>query len=241
MSGDIMGRIPKETIDKIIESSDIVDVISEFVSLKRTGRGYSGVCPFHNDKGPSLSVSQDKQLYHCFGCGASGNVIGFIMQIRNLDYVDAIRYLADRSNIKIEEKEYSPEEKIKEDKKDAIYEINIMAARNFFGNLYKNANALEYFKNRGIDDKTLKRFGLGYSTSEWDDLYRYLKSKNYSDHLILEAGLILSKKSSGYYDRFRNRVMFPVFDVKGRVVGFGGRVMDDSKPKYLNSPEFPVN
>jgi len=236
-----MGRIPKETIDRIIQSSDIVDVISEFVSLKRTGRGYSGVCPFHNDKGPSLSVSQDKQLYHCFGCGASGNVVGFIMQIRNLDYVDALRYLADRSNIKIEEREYSPEEKKKQDIKDAIYEINILAARKFFGNLYKNASALEYFKNRGIDDKTLKRFGLGFSTPEWDDLYRFLKSKNYSDELILQAGLVLpKKKTSGYYDRFINRVMFPVFDVKGRVIGFGGRVLDDSKPKYLNSPETPV-
>jgi DNA primase len=241
MSGDTMGLIPKETVDRIIQSSDIVDVISEFVSLKRTGRGYSGVCPFHNDKGPSLSVSQDKQLYHCFGCGASGNVVGFIMQIRNMDYVDAIRYLADRSNIKIEEKEYSPEEKKKEDIKEAIYEINILAARKFFANLYKNVNALEYFKNRGIDDKTLKRFGLGFSTSEWEDLYRFLKSKNYSDELILQAGLVIpKKKTSGYFDRFRNRAMFPVFDVKGRVIGFGGRVMDNSKPKYLNSPETPV-
>lgn len=241
MSGDTMGRIPKETIDRIIQSSDIVDVISEFVPLKRTGREYSGVCPFHNDKGPSLSVSQDKQLYHCFGCGASGNVVSFIMQIRNMDYVDAIRYLAERSNIKIEEKEYNPEEKKREDIKEAIYEINILVARKFFANLYKNDNALEYFKNRGIDDKTLKRFGLGYSTPEWDDLYRFLKSKNYSDELILQAGLVIpKKKTTGYYDRFRNRVMFPVFDVKGRVIGFGGRVMDDSKPKYLNSPETPV-
>ncbi len=235
-----MGRIPKETIDRIIQSNDIVDVISEFVSLKRTGRGYSGICPFHNDKGPSLSISQDKQLYHCFGCGASGNVVGFIMQIRNLDYVDAIRYLADRANVKVEEREYDPEEKKREDKKEAIYEMNILAARKFFGNLYKNTNALEYFKNRGIDDKTLKRFGLGYSTSAWEDLYSFLKSKNYSDQLILEAGLVLPKKSSGFYDRFRNRVMFPVFDVKGRVIGFGGRVLDNSKPKYLNSPETPV-
>lgn len=234
-----MGRISEKNIEKIIEANNIVDVISEFVPLKRAGRNYMGVCPFHGDKGPSMSVSEEKQLYHCFGCGASGNAIGFVMKIRNLDFVDALKYLADRAGIVVETEYESPEKKKLETLKEKIYSINIETARFFFNNLKVNSESLKYFRNRKIDDKTIKKFGLGYSLDSWDALYNHLKNKGFNNEIIEKAGLIL-KKQNGYYDRFRNRVMFPVFDIKGRVVGFGGRVLDQSKPKYLNSPETPV-
>lgn len=241
MIGDYMGRIPEETIDKVIQYSDIIDVISEFVPLKRSGRNYMGVCPFHSDKGPSLSVSKEKQLYHCFGCGASGNVVGFIMRLRNMEYINAVKFLADRSNIPIEEEELDPKKKAEKHLKDALFEINIEAARFFYSNLLRNEEALNYFKNRNIDEKTIKRFGLGYSLNSWDGILNYLVKKGYSKEHIFKAGLIIKDNNKNrFYDRFRNRIMFPVFDIKGRVIGFGGRVFDDSKPKYLNSPETPV-
>lgn len=234
-----MGLIPEDLIQKIIESNDIVDVISEFVPLKKTGKNYMGVCPFHGDKGPSLSVSQEKQLFHCFGCGASGNTVGFIMKIRNLEYIDAIRYLADRAGIKIVEEESNPKARELSILRNKVYEINIQAARYFYYNLSRNKTALEYFKNRGVTIETIKRFGLGYSGN---NLIQYLKSKGFSEKLIFTAGLSLKEKNgnNNYYERFRRRVMFPVIDAKGKVIGFGGRVLDNSKPKYLNSPETPV-
>lgn len=234
-----MARISEESIEKIIESNDIVDVISEFVSLKKTGRGYMGVCPFHNDKGPSLSVSQEKQLYHCFGCGASGNIVGFIMKIRNLDYIDAIKYLGERAGIKIETEQQDPQKLKTEAVRNDVFQINIEAARYFLSNLFNIRKAYDYFEKRGIDEKTIKKFGLGYSLDSYEGLYKYLKNKGFKEEFILKAGLV-SKKEDRVYDRFRNRVMFPVFDVKTRIIGFGGRVLDDSKPKYLNSPETPV-
>lgn len=233
-----MGRIPKDIIEKIIERSDIVDVVSEFVPLKRSGRGYMGVCPFHNDKGPSLSVSQDKQLFHCFGCGASGNVIGFIMKIKNYDYIEAIEYLSDRANIPIEfsnDKKSDKENEIKE----LIYKANIEAARFYFSNLKISKKAIDYLKGRNVDSSTIIKFGIGYSKESWNSLYTYLKSKGFNDEILLKSGLVL-KSEKDFYDRFRNRIMFPVIDIKGRIIGFGGRVLDDSKPKYLNSPETPV-
>ncbi|SEF73952.1 DNA primase [Caloramator fervidus] len=226
-------RIPEQVIDMIIQKNDIVEVISEYVSLKRVGKGYMGVCPFHNDKGPSLSVSPDKQLFHCFGCGAAGNVVGFIMRIRNLEFIDAIKYLADRVNIPLDANSY------KNSEVEKIYEINILAARYFYSNLQQNGDKVKYLLDRGLDIKTIKRFGLGYSLNSYTSLLDYLKKKGYNEDLLLKAGLVL-KGGKGYYDRFRNRIMFPVFDYKGRVIGFGGRVLDDSKPKYLNSPETPV-
>lgn len=236
-----MGRIPEETIEKIIQSNNIVDVISEFVPLKKTGHNYMGVCPFHNDKGPSLSVSMEKGVYHCFGCGASGNAITFIMKIRNLEYIDAVRYLADRAGIIIYDEESASNENSKEIKlKEKLYKINIDAARFFHSNLFKNKKPYNYLVNRKIDESIIKRFGLGYSLNEWDSLYSYLKKIGYEDELIFISGLVLKSKNNTYYDRFRNRIMFPVFDNKGRIIGFGGRVLDDSKPKYLNSPETPV-
>ena len=236
-----MGRIPEETIEKIIQNSDIIDVVSEFVPLKKSGRNYMGVCPFHSDKGPSLSISREKQLYHCFGCGASGNSVGFIMKLRNLEFIDAIKFLADKANITIDEVEYNPQKLLEKALKEKIYEINIAAARFYYSNLLKNSNAFEYFTKRQLSEKTIKIFGLGYSLNEWDGLLKHLIKKGYSNDLILKSGLIVKDNNNNrYYDRFRNRIMFPVFDIKGKVIGFGGRVFDDSKPKYLNSPETPV-
>jgi DNA primase len=239
MSGDGMGRISEEVIDRIIQNNDIADIISEYVSLKRSGRGYMGVCPFHSDKGPSMSVSTEKQLYHCFGCGASGNAVGFIMRIRNLDFIDALKYLADRVGITIESEAVNNVTNKEKEYKNKIYQINLETARFFFKNLVNDKNAYEYLSKRGIEDRIIKKFGLGYSPKDWNQLNNYLRQKGYSDELILNAGLI-SKGKNGYYDKFRNRIIFPVFDVKGRVIGFGGRVTDDTKPKYLNSPETPV-
>lgn len=231
-----MSRIPEEIIKQIMEQNDIVDVVSEYVNLKRSGRGYMGVCPFHNDKGPSLSVSPDKQLFHCFGCGAAGNVVGFIMKIRNIEYLDALIYLADRVGINVEFTETDDDtHKFKE----RLYRANIEAARYFYGNLLKNSNALNYLYSRNINNKIINRFGLGYSLNEWDNLIKYLKSKGFTNEELITAGLVVNS-DKGIYDRFRNRIMFPIFDIKGRVVAFGGRVCDDSKPKYLNTSETPI-
>ncbi|MBZ4663123.1 MAG: primase [Caloramator sp.] len=228
-----MGRIPEDIINKIIEYNDIVDVISEYVKLKKVGRNYVGVCPFHNDKGPSLSVSPDKQLFHCFGCGAAGNTIGFIMKIRNYDYKDALLYLAERAGIDVSFDESKDKNK---DLKEKLYKINLEAARYFYNNLKSTKIALNYLYSRGIDNKIINRFGLGYSLNEWDALIKHLKNMGYSEEEMSLAGLLV-KSEKGIYDRFRNRIMFPIFDVKGRVIAFGGRVLDDSKPKYLNTSE----
>ncbi|WDU84157.1 CHC2 zinc finger domain-containing protein [Caloramator sp. Dgby_cultured_2] len=164
-------RIPEQVIDNIMQKNDIVDVISEYVSLKRVGRNFMGVCPFHNDKGPSLSVSPDKQLFHCFGCGAAGNVVGFIMKIRNLDYIDAIRFLADRVNITLDTSSN------KDTEIEKIYEINIQAARFFYNNLKQNSEKIKYLLNRGLDIKTIQKFGLGYSIDSYDGLINFLRKR----------------------------------------------------------------
>lgn len=228
-------QIPEDIIEKIKEQNDIVDIVSDSVRLKRSGRNFSGLCPFHNEKTPSFSVSQDKQIYKCFGCGEAGNVITFVMKTKNLPFMDAAKLLADRANIPLD-LEGGRKNPLSE-KKKLIYEINTEAARFFFSNLYKNSNAKQYFLRRGITEGTLKRFGLGYSLDGWHNLLKYLRSKGYNDAMIQEAGLAIKSEKGSVYDRFRNRVMFPVFDYKGKVIGFGGRVLDDSKPKYLNSPE----
>ncbi|MEG1287020.1 MAG: DNA primase [Clostridium sp.] len=229
-------QISEEVLEKIKEQSDIVDVISETVKLKRTGRNFSGLCPFHNEKSPSFSVSQDKQIYKCFGCGEAGNVITFIMKNKNLPFVDSVKYLAERVNIIIEDG--SGRGSKTTEKKDLICNVNVEAARFYFSNLMNTKGAKEYFLNRGIKEETIKKFGLGYSKDSWNNLIFYLRKKGFKDELLLEAGLIsTSEKTGNKYDRFRNRVMFPVFDYRGKVIAFGGRVLDDSKPKYLNSPE----
>lgn len=231
----------KDVIDRVIEESDIVDVISEYISLKKSGKNFKGLCPFHHEKTPSFSVSQDKQLYHCFGCHASGNVITFVMNIENVSFVEAVEMLAERAGILIDESKLTKEEYRKKKLKDEIYIINKLAAVYFYRRLYSKEGhaALKYLNDRGIDDKTIKKFGLGYSYSSGDNLFRYFKEQKYSEDMLLAAGLVL-KNSNGYYDRFKNRIMFPIIDEKNNVIGFGGRVLDKSLPKYLNSPETPI-
>lgn len=228
-------RITEETIERIKQENDIVDVISETVRLKRSGRNYIGLCPFHGEKSPSFSVSQDKQIYKCFGCGEAGNVLTFVMKQKNLNFVESCKLLAERANIPLNLGNGEESKVVK--KKELLYKINVEAARYFFSNLQVNQNAKEYFLNRGIKEITIKRFGLGYAKDGWQNLRMYLKKKGFSDSLMIEAGLVIKSEKGTIYDRFRNRVMFPVFDIKGNVIGFGGRVLDDSKPKYLNSPE----
>ncbi|MDO5038783.1 DNA primase [Clostridium sp.] len=228
-------RITEETIERIKQENDIVDVISDVVKLKRSGRNYMGLCPFHNEKSPSFSVSQDKQIYKCFGCGEAGNVLTFVMKQKNLNFIEACKLLAERANIPLSLGNGEESKVVK--KKNLLYKVNVAAARYFFSNLQRDSKAKEYFSNRGIKDLTIKRFGLGYSKDGWQNLRYYLNKQGFSDELILEAGLIIRSQKGTLYDRFRNRVMFPVFNIKGDVIGFGGRVLDDSKPKYLNSPE----
>ncbi|MFT5871956.1 MAG: DNA primase [Clostridium sp.] len=230
--------IAEDVIRKIKEQNDIVDVISERVKLKKAGRNYTGLCPFHNEKSPSFTVSQDKQIYKCFGCGEAGNVISYIMKDRNVTFPQAASILAERANISIE---IDNEEMIvQKDMHNKMYNINVEAARYFYDNLRKDKKASSYFTNRGIAEATMKKFGLGFSFDKWDGLLLFLKKKGYSELDLFNIGLIAKSPKGSYYDRFRNRIMFPVFDFKGSVIGFGGRVLDDSKPKYLNSPDTPL-
>ncbi|WP_123053014.1 DNA primase [Clostridium sp. JN-1] len=227
--------ISEDVVEKVKYSNDIVDVISETVKLKRSGKNYIGLCPFHNEKTPSFSVSIDKQIYKCFGCGEAGNVITFVMKTRNLTFPEAVESLADRANIDIQFKNKGSNSQKRSFQK--LYKINIETARYFFNCLQKNKLAKQYLFNRGITEYTIRKFGLGYSLVGWHNTINHLKIKGFTELDMLEAGLIIKGQKGSYYDRFRNRIMFPVFDYRGRVIGFGGRVMDDSKPKYLNSPE----
>ena len=228
-------NISEEIIQKVKDQNDIVDVISETVKLKRAGKYYSGLCPFHHEKSPSFTVTPEKQIYKCFGCGEAGNVITFIMKNKNLSFLDAVKFLAERANIPIIYTNGKDGNVV--DPREKMYKINVEAARYFFGNLRKSSKAISYFQGRGISDSTVKRFGLGFSLDNWNGLLNYLKTKGFTELDMLSAGLIIKSEKGNYYDRFRNRAMFPVFDYMGKVIGFGGRVLDDSKPKYLNSPE----
>ena len=229
-------QISEEILERIKNENDIVEVISETVRLKRSGRNFMGLCPFHNEKSPSFSVSQDKQIYKCFGCGEAGNVISFVMKNRNMSFLDAVKYLASRANITLELQNEKKDKSLQ--KKELLYRVNLEAGKFFFSNLMSNDTAKEYFLNRGIKLETIRSFGLGYANNSWNSLMNHLKRKNISEQLMIEAGLLsVNPEKNRKYDRFRNRVMFPVFDYRGKVIGFGGRVLDDSKPKYLNSPE----
>ncbi len=233
---------PDELIEEIRARNDIVDVISGYVRLQKKGSSYFGLCPFHNEKSPSFSVSRQKQMYYCFGCGAGGNVYTFLMEYENFSFMEAVKFLADRAGITLPEMEYSKEAKEKADLRAAILEVNKKAARYFYAQLKseRGKRAYSYLKDRGLSDETIKTFGLGYSNVLSDDLYQYLRSQGYSEELIRQAGLINTDEKKGVYDKFWNRVIFPIMDVNSRVLGFGGRVMGDGKPKYLNSPETPV-
>jgi DNA primase len=230
----------EQLISEIIEKNDIVDVISDYMSLKKSGTNYKSLCPFHSEKSPSFSVSSTKQIFNCFGCGVGGNVITFVQKIERLEFIEALKFLADRAGIEVTD--IKNEQQLKKlDLYKALYRINQETARFFYSNLNKSKAPMQYLKGRGLNDNTLKSFGLGYALNEWNSLMNYLRQKGFSQELMQKAGLIAkSEKSSGYYDKFRNRIMFPIIDLKGNVIAFGGRVLDDSKPKYLNSPETPI-
>ena len=230
---------PDEIIEEVRERNDIVDVISSYVKLKRSGSNYVGLCPFHNEKTPSFSVSGNKQMYYCFGCGAGGNVFTFIMEYENFTFVEAVKYLAERSGVDLPNEETSGEVRREADLKTRLYEINKAAANYFYFQLKteQGQKAYEYLKNRELTDETIKQFGLGYSNIYSDDLYRYLKQKGYDDNILNKTGLFTYDEKRGTHDKFWNRVMFPILDVHNKVIAFGGRVMGDGMPKYLNSPE----
>ena len=230
---------PDELIEEVRSRNDIVDVISGYVRLTKKGSSYFGLCPFHNEKSPSFSVSREKQMYYCFGCGAGGNVFTFIMEYENYTFVEALKMLAERAGVELPEMEYSKEAKEKADLKVSVLEVNKLAAKYYYAQLKTDHGKLahEYLTKRKLSEETITAFGLGYSNKYSDDLYRYLKTKGYSDEVISKAGLISIDERKGVYDKFWNRVMFPIMDVNNRVIGFGGRVMGDAKPKYLNSPE----
>lgn len=226
--------ISEDVIQKVKELNNIVDVVSETVRLKRAGKYYTGLCPFHHEKTPSFTVTPDKQIYKCFGCGEAGNVISFVMKTKNVSFGDAVQILADRANINIK---YNDKNNSGVDPNEKLYKINVEAARYFFSNLRRNKNSMNYLISRGITEKTINNFGLGYALDSWDGLLKFLKRKGYTELDMLSAGLIIKSSKGSFYDRFRNRIIFPVFDYRGKVIGFGGRVLDQSKPKYLNSPE----
>ena len=233
---------PDELIEEVRSRNDIVDVISGYVRLQKKGSSYFGLCPFHNEKSPSFSVSREKQMYYCFGCGAGGNVYTFLMEYENFTFQEALKYLADRAGITLPEPEYSKEAKEKAGRKAVILEINKKAAMYYYAQLKspQGKKAYTYLTDRGLSEDTIKAFGLGYSSIYSDYLYKYLRKEGYSEDMIRQAGLINTDEKKGVYDKFWNRVIFPIMDVNSRVIGFGGRVMGDAKPKYLNSPETEV-
>ena len=228
-----------DLIEEVRAKNDIVDVISGYVKLQKKGSSYFGLCPFHNEKSPSFSVSRQKQMYYCFGCGAGGNVFTFIMEYENYTFVEALRYLAERSGVELPEQDDSEEAKKKAGVRATLLEINKLAAQFYYAQLKdaRGEHALDYLRRRELSDDTIRVFGLGYSGKSGKELYRYLKSKGYSDDILFKAGLIAFNERSGPYDKFWNRVMFPIMDANSKVIGFGGRVMGDGQPKYLNSPE----
>lgn len=228
----------KDIIEEIKSRSDIVKVISDYIKVQQSGINYKGLCPFHGEKTPSFYINTSKQIYKCFGCGEGGDVINFVMKIENLEFMDAVKLLAKDCGIEINTN-MDEQSKIRMEKVKKIQDINTEAARYYFSNLIKEKNyGYEYLRRRGLDDKIIKKFGLGYAPKAWTNLMEYLISKGYDKETLVECGLVTYKKDGNkYYDRFINRVIFPIFDYRGNVIGFGGRVLDDSLPKYLNSPD----
>lgn len=230
--------IDEEIVERIKDNIDIVDLISDYVQLKKTGANYIGLCPFHNEKTPSFTVSDVKNIFHCFGCGEGGDGVSFIMKRENLDYPQALRFLAEKMNIEIVERQVDDKKNLIRDK---TYEINREAALFYYNNLSKIDKPQYYLKKRNINSNTIRRFGLGYALDEWESLYEYLSDKGYKDEEIDKTGLVGRRKDNkGYYDKLRNRIIFPIIDIKARVIGFGGRVIDHTMPKYLNSPDTVV-
>ena len=235
-------RYSDDIIEEVRMKNDIVDVISQYVKLTRRGSTYFGLCPFHNEKTPSFSVTPSKQMYYCFGCGAGGNVYNFVMEYENYSFGEALSHLADRAGVELPKIEYSREAREKAEQRATLLEINKLAAQYFYYQLRRESGktAYGYLLGRGLSEETIRKFGLGYSDKYSDDLYKYLKGKGYSDELLRESGLFNVDERRGMYDKFWNRVIFPIMDVNNRVIGFGGRVMGEGKPKYLNSPETKI-
>ena len=228
-----------ELIEEVRSRNDIVDVIGGYVRLKKKGSTYFGLCPFHNEKTGSFSVSPNKQMYYCFGCGAGGNVFTFLMQYENFTFGEAMQSLADRVGIELPQQEMTSAQRREADRRTRLLEINKEAAKYFYTLLRspRGQKAYQYFKKRELSDETMQKFGLGYSDQYSDDLYRYLRKKGYDDDILKDSGLITIDEVRGGHDKFWNRAMFPIMDVHNRVIGFGGRVMGEGEPKYLNSPE----
>lgn len=238
------GLIPDDKIDEIKNAADIVDIVSESVALKKTGQNHIGLCPFHSEKTPSFTVSPAKQIFHCFGCGAGGNVFRFLMKHQGLSFPEAVRLLARRYGIDLPERDMSPAQRQRLDELDKIKRINQVAGAFFQRCLLESQpgkRALGYLEKRGLDREAVESFRLGFAPSGWDNLVKLFTRKKVPFRLAEKTGLIVARKNSdGYYDRFRDRVIFPIFNTSGGLIGFGGRVMDDSMPKYMNSPESPV-
>lgn len=230
--------IDEGTVEQIKDNIDIVDLISEYVELKKTGANFVGLCPFHNEKTPSFTVSDTKNMFKCFGCGEGGDGVNFIMKKENMIYPEALRFLADKMGIEVKETTVDDKKTLERDK---TYEINREAALYFYNNFHREYLPKKYLRNRNIDVRTIKRFGLGYALDQWESLYNFLKEKGYKDEEIEKTGLIGKRRDDkGYFDKLRNRIIFPIMDTKSRVIGFGGRVIDESMPKYLNSPDTVV-
>lgn len=230
---------PDELVEEIRQKSDIVDVVSSYVRIQKKGSNYFGLCPFHNEKSPSFSVTPSKQMFYCFGCGAGGNVFTFVMQYENYSFTEAVKFLAERAGVTLPELEYTEEMRKREGKRARLLEINKEAAKYYYYMLRSEKGRIgrDYLTGRQLEDKTINGFGLGFAGQYSDGLLRYMKDKGYKVQELHDAGLVNYDEKQGAYDKFWNRVMFPIQDINHRVIGFGGRVMGDGKPKYLNSPE----
>ena len=233
---------PDELVEEIRIKNDIVDIVSGYVKLQKKGASYFGLCPFHNEKSPSFSVSPGKQMYYCFGCGAGGNVFSFLMNYENFTFQEALKALADRAGVDLPQMEYSAQAKQEANKKAILLEINKEAAKYFYYQLRAKQGEIgyRYFTGRELSEETLQKFGLGFANKTSNDLVQYLRGKGYRDEQIIQAGLATADERYGVHDKFWNRVIFPIMDVNHRAIGFGGRVMGEGNPKYLNSPETPV-
>ncbi|MFP4015400.1 MAG: DNA primase [Halanaerobiales bacterium] len=239
-----MSGINADFVEKIKYTSDIVDLISDYIDLKKMGNNYKGLCPFHQEKTPSFNVSAEKQLYHCFGCGAGGDIISFLMEIENVSFYEALKILAERNGISLPTNDNQYNQR-KREEKELVFTINSLAAR-FFHYVLLNTRAgkgaYDYLENRGFDKKDCKEYYLGYAPNRWSTLYDFLRKKNYNDKILIKAGLISAGKNNSCYDRFRGRIIFPIFNIRSEVIAFGGRIIDENAkaPKYLNSPDTPV-
>ena len=233
---------PDEIVEQVRASNDIVDVVGQYVKLKKQGANYFGLCPFHNEKSPSFSVSPSKQIFYCFGCGAGGNVITFLMKYENYSFQEALKALAERGGVALPQMEYSAQMRAQIERRNQLFAVNKEAATYYYHLLRspRGAAGMRYLTERKLTPQTMSHFGLGYADGSNSDLVRYLRGKGFADDVILESGVAAHDEKRGLHDKFWNRVIYPIMDAENRVIGFGGRVMGDGKPKYLNSPETPI-